>query len=132
MGGPTPPGPTGPGTVAPNQMAQKLRGYIWANMGMEAFDKAIGMFGSKSEEGQAVMKALLSLRKVFSAPTQGKLAGPELKLMAAQQGGMGGGGPMPMPGAGAKGRLQSLFGGGGMPGGGMPSGGMTPPTGGAA
>lgn len=121
----TPPGPTGPATMAPNKMAMRLRGMVMANLGLDALDKALGLLGSQSEEGQAILKAITPLSKMFSASRSQDLNQAELKLMGARQGPMGGpqmgGGPPGFAGP-ARNRLAAL---------GMMGGGAPPPGGGA-
>ena len=119
----TPPGPTGPASVAPNRGANRMRGMVQANIALEMLDKAMGLMGSASEEGQALMKALISLRKVFGTAS-GDLSQAEVKMLGAKAPPIN---AAPQdPRQAAQGKLASMFGGGGAGG----PGGATPPPGG--
>ena len=98
-----------------------MRGMVQANIALEMLDKAMGLMGSASEEGQALMKALISLRKVFGTAT-GDLSQAEVKMLGAKAPPVNQ--PPQDPRAAAQGKLASMFGGGGAP------GGATPPPGG--
>ncbi len=122
--GVVPPGPTGPSTVAPNKQAERMRGMVMANMGLDVLDKAVALLGSQSEEGQDLMQALVKLRRRFGGASK-DLSQAEMKLMGARQPGVQQ--PGQMPGAGAKSRLASMF----PPGAGAGPGGPPPGAGGA-
>ena len=98
-----------------------MRGIVLATMGLEVMDKAMAMLGSASEEGQALMKALVGLRKVFGTAS-GDLSQAEVKMLGAKAPPVNQ--PPQDPRAAAQGKLASMFGGGGAP------GGATPPPGG--
>lgn len=111
-----PPGPTGPATMAPNRQGQRLQGMIAANIGLVMLDKALGMVGSTSDEGQALLKAIQALSKIFSAPRSHDLSNAEMKLMGAKQGPMAPPAQGGMaPGMAARDRLAALGMGGGGP-----------------
>lgn len=104
--------------MAPNRQGMRIRGMVTANMGLKQLDMALALLGSSSEEGQAILKALSALSKIFSAPRSPDFGNAEMKLMGARQGAMG---PSPQPGGMAPGmavqnRLRSLGMGGGPPG----------------
>src|SRR5262245_30396280 len=86
----TPPGPTGQAAMAPNRQGQRLQGMVVANIGLTMLDRALGMIGSQSDEGQALLKAIQALSKIFQAPRGQDLSQSEMKLMGAQQRPMGG------------------------------------------
>src|SRR2546425_5720970 len=61
-----PPGNTAPATVAPEQAGRRQQAHIQATMGLNALERAAGLFGgSMSEEGREILQAVLKLRKKF-------------------------------------------------------------------
>lgn len=110
-----PMGPTAPATVAPDSQGMRMRGMVLLSVMLNGLDKVVGLLGSKSEEGQAVMKALLSLRKITgSAP--GDLSRQEVKMMGEQVGPMQA--PTPQQGGAWQSMVKSKLAGMGMGGGG--------------
>src|SRR2546425_12826334 len=59
-----PPGNTAPATVAPEQAGRRQQAHIQATMGLNALERAAGLFGgSMSEEGREILQAVLKPRK---------------------------------------------------------------------
>lgn len=86
LGGAMPPGPTGPGTMAPQSNGLRARGMILMGLGLQTMEKAIGLLGTTTPEGQAALKALTALSKVFGkAPKD--MGMQEVKLLGEQAGG---------------------------------------------
>lgn len=60
-----------------------MRGMVQVTMGLNLLDQAAALLGSKTPEGQALMSALVKLRKTFGN-AQSDLQSQELKLMQSR------------------------------------------------
>src|SRR5437867_11429515 len=79
-----PRGTTAPATVAPEQAGRRPQAHIQATMGLNALERAAGLFGgSMSEEGREILQAVLKLRKKFGGAAP-DLQRQELKMMGEQ------------------------------------------------
>lgn len=86
-GGPSPAaqGPTAPATVAPDSAGMRMRGMVQVTMALNVLDKALGLLGTQTPEGQALASALVKLRKTFGGASQ-DLQRSEVKLMGERAG----------------------------------------------
>lgn len=78
-------GPTAPATVAPDSAGMRMRGMVLVTMALNVMDKAAGLLGSQTPEGQALMAALVKLRKTFGGASQ-DLQRSEVKLLGERAG----------------------------------------------
>jgi hypothetical protein len=100
----------------------RARGLTLATMGLNILDLAAGALGSKSEEGQALMKALVTLRKTFGTASA-DLQKAEVKLLGERVAPISQ--PTPQQGAAWKSMIRNRLSGLGMGAGG---GGASPTT----
>ncbi len=113
-GGAPPPGvqgPTAPATVAPDSAGMRMRGMVQVTMALNMLDKAAGLLGSQTPEGQSLMAALVKLRKTFGGASQ-DLQRSEVKLLGERTSPISP--PNPQQGAALQQALKSKLGGMGM------------------
>src|SRR5437016_11860183 len=85
-GAPAPmtPGPTAPATMPPRPEGLNARGAIMANWALNLLEQAAQLYGgSRSEEGQEILTAVLKLRKRFGSASH-DLTQQEVKLAGSR------------------------------------------------
>ena len=88
-----------------------MRGMVQVAMHLNGLDKAAGLLGSQTPEGQALMAALVKLRKVFGGASH-DLQRSEVKLMGERASPIST--PNPQQGAALQAALKQKLGGLGM------------------
>jgi len=98
-----PPGPTGQATTPPDQAGRRMQAHVQANIGLNALERAAGLFGgSISEEGRELLSVVVKLRKKFGGADP-NVQKQELKMMGE------GVGPVQQPNAAQGQNLQSAI-----------------------
>ena len=108
---PGPTGPTAPATVAPDSAGMRMRGMVQVTMGLNLLDKALGLLGTNTPEGQALASALVKLRKTFGGAAH-DLQRSEAKLLGERTSPISS--PNPQQGQALQQMLKSKLGGMGM------------------
>lgn len=88
-----------------------MRGMVLVPMALQLLDKAAGLLGSATPEGQALMSALVKLRKTFGGASH-DLQRAETKLLSERAGPISN--PNPQQGAALQSALKQKLGGMGM------------------
>lgn len=107
------PGPMAAPMSTPQEPeGQRQGGMVQVSMALEIMSQALPQIGAHTEEGQAVLKALTSLSKLFGQPKQKELIPAEVAQMVGAMPSMGGGGPDLKAMMGGQGSPQGMQAGG--------------------